>query len=267
METLLRFALNLADWIAAIVPQPVPSRQDLINCKIVSHRGEHDNHLIYENTLPAFRIARDSGVWGIECDIRWTADLVPVVSHDPDGQRLFGNPLRINTVTFEELRQQIPQIPSLKELLDEFGGNTHLMMEIKAEPLPDAEKQKTILEDLLSNLSAGEDYHFLFLTTDLIARVDFLPTEVCFLVPDTNVKALSRAALELHCGGIMGHFYLLTDTLHKKHALAGQRFGTGFVTSRNCLFREINRGIEWIFSNDAVKLQSIRDQTLNQLNS
>ena len=267
METLLRTVLNIADWLAAIIPQPVPSRQDLTDCKIISHRGEHDNHLIYENTLPAFRIARDNGVWGIECDIRWTADLVPVITHDSDTRRLFGKAVDINSVSFAELRQQVPQIPSLQELVSEFGGSTHLMLEIKAEPLPDAAKQKQILEELLSELSPGQDYHFLFLAPDLLSRVDFLPAKYCFLVPDTNVTALSRAALELHCGGIMGHFYLLTDALHKKHTLSGQRFGTGFITSRNCLFREINRGIEWIFSNDAVKLQSIRDQTLNQLNS
>jgi glycerophosphoryl diester phosphodiesterase len=34
------------------------------------------------------------------------------------------------------------------------------------------------------------------------------------------------------------------------------------VASRNCLFRELNRGIRWIFSNDAVRIQKIRDHYL-----
>ena len=60
------------------------------NCKIISHRGEHDNVQVLENTLQAFARARESGVWGVECDIRWTADQVPVIHHDPGGSRLFG---------------------------------------------------------------------------------------------------------------------------------------------------------------------------------
>ena len=34
---------------------------------------------------------------------------------------------------------------------------------------------------------------------------------------------------------------------------------TGFVKSRNCLYREMNRGMAWIFSNDAVAMQRLLD--------
>ena len=50
METVLTLLLKLVDWIAATIPQDVPKREALTNCKIISHRGEFDNHLIYENT-------------------------------------------------------------------------------------------------------------------------------------------------------------------------------------------------------------------------
>ncbi len=263
METVYNWVLRMSDRVAAMIPQPVPSQQSLSNCKIIAHRGQYDNHRVYENTLPAFRIAHDSGVWGIECDIRWTADLVPVVSHDPDASRLFNKPLVINQLSFGELREQVPQIPSLEELIDELGGNTHLMLEIKAEALPDPEQQKHILKGLLSGLSPGEDYHFLFLDPGLLSRVDFVPIETCFLVPQTNVGKLSRAALDLHCGGIAGHYYLLSNRLKALHEAAGQRIGTGFINSRNNLFRELNRGIEWIFSDDATSLKQIRDSYLS----
>jgi glycerophosphoryl diester phosphodiesterase len=36
-----------------------------------------------------------------------------------------------------------------------------------------------------------------------------------------------------------------------------QKMGTGYIGSKNCLFRELNRGIEWIFSNNAADLQKI----------
>jgi glycerophosphoryl diester phosphodiesterase len=254
--------MKAIDRVMAGIPQPVPDQIALQNCKIISHRGEHDNISVIENTLPAFDNARANGVWGIECDIRWTADLVPVISHDPCGKRLFGNPARVSELSYADLREQMPLIPSLAELVGEFGGNTHLMLEIKAEHYPQPQRQKMILQEQLSTLSPGLDYHFLALDPELFARVDFVPRKFCFPVAQLNSSRLSRAALETQCGGLNGHFLLLTDKLKKRHELAGQRIGTGFISSKNCLFRELNRGVEWIFSNDAVKIQKIRDQYL-----
>ena len=258
-ELLQNAAMKAADWLVAGIPQPVPSQLALGNCKIISHRGEHDNTTTIENTLPAFEIARANGIWGIECDIRWTADLVPVVSHDACGTRLFGNSLRLSDVSFADLRSQIPLIPSLAELVGEFGGNTHLMLEIKEEHYPQLQRQKQILQEQLSGLSPGGDYHALALDPKLLSKVDFISGEYCFLVSELNVSRLSRAALEGNWGGLNGHFLLLTEKLKKRHEQAGQRIGTGFVSSKNCLFRELNRGIEWVFSNDAVKIQKILD--------
>lgn len=255
-------AMKAADRVVAGMSQPVPTQVALRNCKIISHRGEHDNTSIIENTLPAFDNARTNGVWGIECDIRWTADLIPVISHDPCGKRLFGNPVRISELSFADLRVQIPQIPSLAELVGEFGGNTHLMLEIKAERYPQPQRQKTVMQEQLSKLSPGLDYHFLALAPELFENVDFAARKFCFPVANLNVLSLSRVALERQYGGLNGHFFLLTDKLKKRHELAGQRIGTGFVGSGNSLFRELNRGVEWIFSKDAVKIQKIRDRYL-----
>jgi glycerophosphoryl diester phosphodiesterase len=48
----------------------------------------------------------------------------------------------------------------------------------------------------------------------------------------------------------------------KKHHALNQCTGTGYIRSKNSLFRELNRGVEWIFSNHAVKLQSIYNSML-----
>jgi glycerophosphoryl diester phosphodiesterase len=261
-QRLQNAAMKAADIAAAIIPQKVPAQRALQNCKIISHRGEHDNVSIIENTLPAFNKASDNGVWGIECDIRWTADLVPVISHDECGSRLFGNPAIIAELAFYQLREQLPLIPSLLELVEHLGGRTHLMLEIKAEPCPDLERQKAILQQQLSGLSPGIDYHFLALDPQLFDRVEFVPRQFCFPVSEFNVADLSRAAIDTQCGGLNGHYLLLNNRLKNRHSLAGQRIGTGFISSKNCLFRELNRGIEWIFSNDAVKIKKIRDQYL-----
>jgi len=262
-EWLQNSAVKAADRLAAGRPQPTPTQAALRGCKIIAHRGEHDNRSIIENTLSAFDSARKNGVWGIECDIRWTADLVPVINHDPCGRRLFGKSTQVSQLSFAQLRAQMPQIPSLEELLREFGGNTHLMLEIKAEHYPQPESQKAILQELLSKFTPGEDYHFLALAPQLFEKVDFVQRKFCFVVSQLNVASLSRAAIEGQYGGLHGHFLLLNDRVKRRHELAGQRIGTGFISSENCLFRELNRGVEWIFSNDAVKVQEIRDRYLD----
>jgi glycerophosphoryl diester phosphodiesterase len=42
----------------------------------------------------------------------------------------------------------------------------------------------------------------------------------------------------------------------RRHRRRHQRLGTGFVDSLNCLFRELHREIDWIFSNTAADLQA-----------
>ena len=256
--------LNAADRLMASIPRRVPSQAALQNCKIISHRGEHDNIKVFENTLPAFDIARDNGVWGIECDIRWTADQVPVICHDSTAERVFGVAATVQDLSFEELRAHAPMLPSLQELLERFAGHVHLMLELKAERFPDPVGQKQRLADLLRALEPGRDYHLLALDPDLFRTFDIVDRSHCCPVAEENVADLLQTTLEHGYGGLGGHFLLLNQRVKGQLDTRGQQLGSGFIASRNCLFRELNRGVEWIFSNDAVKIQKIRDQYLDR---
>jgi glycerophosphoryl diester phosphodiesterase len=262
LSLLQNAAMAVADAVYSLLPSPLPSRRALQACKLVSHRGEHDNRRVIENTLPAFRQARDAGVWGLEADIRWSQDLVPLVTHDPDGLRLFGDAGIFAQMDFARIRQRMPLVPSLEELLDEFGGNMHLMLEIKQEHYPQPARQRDILRQMLAALEPGADYHFLALDTQLFQHVDFVERCFCFPVAELNVAKLSAASLEAGYGGLTGHFLLLGKALQQRHEAVGQRIGTGFISSRNCLYRELNRDIEWVFSNDAVRMQACLDAAL-----
>lgn len=259
-DLLQRAAMGAADAVAAAVPQPMPAADKLRDCRIISHRGEHDGVGVLENTLPAFEAARAYGVWGIECDVRWTADRVPVISHDPTGARVFGRPESIAELPLATLRRLMPQLPTLADVVGEFGGTTHLMLEIKA-PLPsDVGEGGRILGEHLAGLTPVRDYHILALAPELFAVVDGLPRASYCLVAETNIRRLSRTALELGCGGLAGHYLLLGQSTLQRHHRAGQYLGTGFISSRHCLYRELNRGMDWIFSNHAVRLQKICDE-------
>ncbi len=262
LEALKTGAMAAVDAIYAVIPRRVPDAATLRDCRIVAHRGAHDNIRVPENTLAAFRLAREQGVWGIECDIRWSADLVPVIHHDTDTRRVFGRDLRVGDEPFSRLREAVPELPSLAEVIAEFGGHTHLMLELKAGDFPDPRRQRDILRQHLQRLAPGRDYHLLALDPALFELADFVPREHCLPVSELAVARLSDAAIESGFGGLLGHFLLLTEGVRRRHGRAGQRIGTGFIASRNSLFRELNRGVEWIFTNDAVKLQQIVNRHL-----
>jgi len=72
-----------------------------------------------------------------------------------------------------------------------------------------------------------------------------------------DITRFSNLALEREMRGLAGHYFLLNHSILSKHRASGQKVGTGYPRSKNCLFREINRGVEWIFSNNAAELQAI----------
>ena len=248
--------------IYANLPQPLPSEERLKNCKIISHRGEHNNQDIFENTLPAFDRVIDQGIWGIEFDVRWTKDLQPVVFHDRSLKRLFCSDLEINKVTLAELKASFPIIPSLDEVVSRYGKKLHLMVEIKEEVYPDPVFQNRVLKDIFSPLEPQSDFHLLSMGPEMFKLINFVPGTTFLLVPELNVRSLSEMAIRKNYGGVTGHYLFITDTLLKKHQEQRQRVGTGFINSKNCLFRELNRGVNWIFSTNAIELQSICNSLL-----
>jgi glycerophosphoryl diester phosphodiesterase len=247
----------VADGLYARFPQPKPGQAALRRCRVISHRGEYDNISVFENTLAAFDRARAHGVWGLECDIRWTKDLVPVIFHDADMQRLFGNPLKIGGTLFDKLRKEFPQVPTLLEVLTRYGKKMHLMVEIKAEVYPEPEYQRLILSQAFSGLVPEEDYHFLALDPQLFQYVSFVSSTTCIPVALLNLRELSPISLQEHYGGIAGHYLFITDARIQNHHEQDQKVGTAYIRSRNSLFREINRGVDWIFSNHACEMQDI----------
>jgi len=263
LENLLQL---LADTVLAIIPRPEPAVSTLLNCKIVSHRGEHDNKSIKENTLAAFDRVLNQGIWGIELDIRWTKDLHPVVIHDPDCRRVFASALKVNAVNLDDLQSRIPDIPSLDQIIQRYGKKIHLMIEIKEQELVDTKYQQARLKALFSLLDPATDFHILALTADIFGMVDFLPGQALLPVAEYNVHLLSEMALAESYAGISGQYLLISKNTIRKHGRRNQKTGTGFVGSRNCFYRELNRGVEWIFTNHAIELRGLQQELLNQLN-
>ena len=136
------------------------------------------------------------------------------------------------------------------------------MVEIKEEKYPDPVYQNNVLKDLFHPLTPQVDYHFISLRPEMFMLINFVPSSTFPPSARLNVKRLSNQALLKNYRGVTGHYFLITDTILKKHHTQNQRVGTGFIGSKNCLSRELNRGIEWIFSNNAVELQNMCNSLL-----
>jgi glycerophosphoryl diester phosphodiesterase len=251
---------RLAGRLVRRWPRPAPPPHILTNCRLVSHRGEHDNRTCLENTLAAFDKAAEAGVWGLEMDVRWTRDLVPVVIHDAQTGRLFERNVAIGQMDIDTVKKVFPQIPTLAEVVARYGGRRHLMLEIKAEPYPRPADQSRFMRRQLQHLEPGRDFHLMSLEPGMFGYFDFLPGNVFVPIARLRIDRFSRLAASRGWGGLAGHFLVAANGLIRRHHELGQRLGTGFADSRACLYREAARGVDWIFSNRAVEMQAVCDE-------
>jgi glycerophosphoryl diester phosphodiesterase len=255
---------QILDRFYARWPQAVPDKNRLQHCKIISHRGDYDNRNVFENTMDAFDRAKDQGVWGIEFDLRWTKDLNPVAIHDADLRRVFGLDFCIRQVTLAELKSRCPLVPSLAEMIQRYGKKIHLMIEIKAEHYPDPVGQNRILSEHLFSLEPEKDFHLLTMRPEMFSLIECVPRSALLPVAHFNFSQLSKMAIAQNYSGLAGHYVLLTKSRLKKHNEVNQKLATGYVNSKNCLFRELNRNVEWMFSDNAVELQKVVNRLLQK---
>lgn len=253
---ILNFAQSLCDKVFEKIPRKLKSTSDF---QIVAHRGAHQEGYI-ENTLEAFRVCAEAKIWGIELDVHWTEDHVPVVHHDEHCGRLFNHPEIILSLTkFSDLRHRVPQIPSLEEVVNELSGKLHLMVELKQKP---SQEQEKVLSGLLANLKPVENYHLLSLTANNLKDLTLFPKE-CFVgISELNDKSFADYCLKNNWGGYGTHYLLMTNKQLQRHHNSKQKVAVGYINSKNSLIREWNRNVDWIFTNHALSIQQLGNELL-----
>jgi len=125
-------------------------------CKfeIVAHRGVADG--VPENTIGAFERALELGADAVELDVRLSKDRVPVVFHNfyLEGTTNASGPVfEYESVQLQELElwgaRADPgdqcRIPTLREVLETFGGRLGLEIEIKG---PEPESSEIVAREL-----------------------------------------------------------------------------------------------------------------------
>ncbi|WP_144244248.1 glycerophosphodiester phosphodiesterase [Nitrincola sp. A-D6] len=257
MANVSSYLNSLANHLWALAPgsRTVPDTQ----VKLIAHRGVHGSG-IKENTLEAFDLGLQQGIWGIEMDIQLTRDAEPVIHHDPGCGRLFNRPdLVIADTTFSTLRQAIPDIPHLDEVVTRYGGQLHLMLEIKNSWRDRAELPARITE-ALRPLTAVDDYHLLSLVPDYLEGFLQIPPAAYVDVAEMNTREIIKQNLALGHGAVAGSFALLTTANLRQLQQAGKQVGTGMVEKRAIVNREVYRGVDWIFTDQILSLLTHTDK-------
>ncbi len=155
---------------------------------VYAHRG--DRVRAADNTLEAFSLAVDAGADGIELDVRRTADGELILAHDPahDGLPPFCE------MTFDELREADPSVPTLDEMLGAVPPNVFLNVEIKNSPLEAGfDPSRAIVDQTLAAIAQGDDLSRILLSSFDAASVQ-RATE---LAPDLLVGLLVVSGISI----------------------------------------------------------------------
>ncbi|MBT4761741.1 MAG: hypothetical protein HOO06_08610 [Bdellovibrionaceae bacterium] len=256
---------SIIDLSFSLIPQTKKFDNNRL-IQLVAHRGYHQNN-IKENTKEAFDICLKNGIWGIELDIQWTKNLVPVIHHDLNCGRVFNRPeVIISQFNFNELRKEIPEILTLDELIELYGKKIHLMIEVKDEHFlnPGSNRSNTekakIISHSLSRLEIIEDYHLISLNSDIFQYFQNLNSSGFLSISLLNAKEIFQKTIKSSLGGFTGHYLLINKDMRSKLKSNNKKVGVGFIKSKNSLIREINEGCDWVFTNHPLRLKKIIDQ-------
>lgn len=109
------------------------------NVLVEGHRGYSAKYP--ENTLISFAAAMDLGVDGVELDIRWSADKVLMVIHDPSLYRTCDVEVNVNQLTLAQIKELSAHYP--KKFGDQFANQNVTVptleefLQLRAEKRPD----------------------------------------------------------------------------------------------------------------------------------
>ena len=158
------------------------------NFLFIGHRGTRRD--FDENTILAFKMAKEYGANYIEFDIRKTKDRKLVVLHDSNLNRTTEGSGLLKDFTYKEIKAfktviHKNTIPLLIEVLDEFNGMINFMIELKEEDLVDDVAEVIKANNLIGNIViSGKRLHDLLRIKNKVPHI-----RICFNI--TNGLGLS----------------------------------------------------------------------------
>ena len=156
--------------------------------RVCAHRGF--NTVIPENSLAAFGAAIALGAPEIELDIRFTADGIPVVSHDSNLERVSNGTGTVEEHTLAELRELDfgikhgagfagMKIPTFEEVLCKFARHAIINLHLKSSETHDAPEypkwQMEMIADLLDKYDQQDHVYFMGAPDVMESAIKYAP--------------------------------------------------------------------------------------------
>ncbi len=210
--------------------------------KVIAHRGARE--AAAENTLPAFRLAREFGADWVELDVRRTADGVAIVHHDAhlvDGRI-------IRDLDYDELPEAIPSLAEALEECDGMGVNIEIK-NLRDDPDYDEDH---LVSDAVAGLAQaylGPDRvlvsSFNIDALDRLREVDpTIPLALLFDIGDPNSNIERALAHEM--SAIHPYDPLVTATIVDRAHAAGLEVNVWTVNDPERMAELIEMGVDGI---------------------
>ena len=234
------------------------------------HSDKLENY--FENTMNAFKLASDWGFWGIEFDLRMTADDKIIIHHDP---HLKKNPDNLfENLTYEKAQAICKPSFSIPLFSDLLNMDLQLILFPELKSVQNSEKYLDLIAIILrekfdretgSQSFDGKMIKFLSFNHDYLIRLkkklaNFRITNIEFLWIARFFRYQDiRRAGDSGLDGVTGH-HLLADKKRIKYLKnLGLKSGFGIINSRKNMNRIQNYQTDYYFT-DNYKLISKRDE-------
>lgn len=197
------------------------------------------------------------GADAVELDVRRSRDGVPVVVHDEDLKRIAGVDKKVSDLSLEELKKikvlGRELIPTLDEVLSEFGNKIPLFVEVKDEGIEDKVAESINAYGVYDNiLIISFNYNVLAKIRESLSRVDVGLLTYRYPLPLSEAAKLKAFAIlprynivnprtvkELHAKNLKVYAWTINDV---SIALKVTSYGVdGFATDNPLIKSDLNK--------------------------
>ena len=191
---------------------------------LLAHRGLHGD--LKENSLAALAAVVESGLDGVEFDVRFSADSMPFILHDATLHRTYGDPRAASELSSETLMSL--GVPSLREALAVLPAELLLDVEVKEAP---HDELFTLIRELRGD--AAEGLLFSSFDQEVLRKIhERAPEWPLWLNVEQVTPSLLNQALALGVSGLSVEKGLLATDLAGEVRAAGLELATWTLRSR-----------------------------------
>jgi glycerophosphoryl diester phosphodiesterase len=221
---------------------------------VIAHRGASAD--APENTFAAFELALEQGANMIETDLHLLGDGQIVLCHDDEvGGKSVGD------LTLEELREILPDVPTLAETFEEFAQRIPFNLEIKRSRDREYVGIERCALDIVRQHGVLEQTVFSSFEDSVLQRVRELEplAPLALLIPARGTKGAAKRAAALGAETINLRTPQATPALIKELHASGFRVQVYTVDDPRRQTRLIEAGIDGIFTNAPGRLRRLLD--------